>query len=255
MIFFLWLRGKFDLPKYVIMRQKKNLADFNHPLVVQKAKELTRGVDTYRGKIERLFYYVRDEIKFGFLAESDFLTASDVIKRKMGQCNNKGILFFSLCKALDIPVRMHFSIIGKEILRGLFNGFAYWMLPEQLSHCWVEVLLEEKWRSIDSYICDEEYYRVAKKDLSFRNRDAEYPRACTWAGSGRAFTIDEERSVQKAALVLDQGLYDDPTDYFYSRRYINKVFFVKFFINQHIISPRVNGRVNMMRESCSTGLC
>lgn len=200
------------------MSQKKNLADYHHPLVVQKAKELTSGEDTQRGKIEKLFYYVRDEIKFGFLPEFDYLTASEIIQRKMGQSNNKGVLFFSLCKALDIPVRMHFSIIKKEVQRDLIKGLAFKIMPENLSHCWVEVLAENKWRSIGAY-------------------------------------INEEQNVQLDAMVQDQGVYDDPSDYFYSRRYINKVFFVNFFIIQHIIFPRVNDRVSKMRQSCCSGFC
>ena len=124
----------------------------------------------------------------------------------MGVCNNKGILFFSLCRALDIPVRMHFSIIKKELHRGLFNGLAYKMLPENLSHCWVEILADNKWKSIGSY-------------------------------------VNKEHNEQTEAMVVDQGEYDDPSDYFYSRRYVNRDFFINFFIIQHFVFPRVNSRL------------
>jgi len=237
------------------MRQKKNLADYHHPLVVQKAMELTRSEETHRGKIEKLFYYVRDEIKYGFLTGLDYLTASEIIRSKMGQSNNKGVLFYSLCKALDIPVRMHFSIINKEILKGLFKGFGYMILPEDISHGWIEVLVEDKWRGIDSYICDEDYYCAAKNDPGFRNRDAGHLPACTPGGSDRVFNIDKEKLVLKDAVVLDQGLYDDPSDYFYSMRYVNRFSIVKFFIFQHFIIPWVNSRTDRMRLSCSNGLC
>ena len=236
------------------MRPKKNLADYNHPLVVQKAKELTRGVGTDRGKIEKLFYYVRDEIKYGFLKELDYLRASDIIRRKMGQSNNKGVLFFSLCKALDIPVRMHFSIINKEILRGLFTGLTYKILSEHISHCWIEVLVEDKWRSIDTYICDEDYYWAAMKERSSCNRDAGYPLACIWDGSGLAFNIEKEKPVLMDAVVLDQGVYDDPSDYFYSMRYVNRFSLIKVFIFQHVIIPWVNSRTERMRLSRCNGV-
>ena len=255
MINFWWLRGNFDLLNCEIMRPKKNLADYNHPLVVQKARELTRGVSTDRGKIEKLFYYVRDEIRYGFLKELDYLTASDIIRRKMGQSNNKGILFFSLCKALDIPVRMHFSIINKAILRGLFTGLAYKILSEQISHCWIEVLVEDTWRSIDTYICDEDYYRAAMTELNSCSRDSGYPLACPADGSGLAFNIDQEEPVLMDAVVLDQGVYDDPSDYFYSMRYVNRFAIVKFFIFQHVIIPWVNRRTERMRLSRSYGVC
>lgn len=255
MIIFWWFGGNFDLLNCEIMRRKKNLADYNHPLVIKKAKEITHGEDTDRGKIEKLFYYVRDEIRYGFLAELDYLTASDIIRRKMGQSNNKGILFFSLCKALDIPVRMHFSIINKEVLRGLFTGLGYKILSEQISHCWIEVLLEDQWRCIDTYICDEDLFRAAGNEPGFRDLGAGDPPACIADGSGLAFNIDQEKPVLTDAVVLDQGVYDDPSDYFYSMRYVNRFAIVKFFIFQHLIFPRVNSRTERMRLSRCNGVC
>jgi len=237
------------------MRQRKNLADYNHPLVVQKAKELTRGEDTDRGKIEKLFYYVRDEIRYGFLTGLDYVTASDIIRRKMGQGNNKGVLFYSLCKALDIPVRMHFSIINKEVLRGLFKGFAYRILSDQISHGWIEVLVKDNWRGIDSYICDKDFYRAAKKEQGFRILNAGYSPACSPDGSCPAFNIDEEKPVLMDAVVLDQGVYDDPSDYFYSMRYVNRFPIVKLFIFQLLIFPWVNSRADRMRLSRCNGVC
>lgn len=173
------------------MKTRLELADYNHPLVKSTAKILTKNETTTRGKLENLFYYVRDEIKFGFLPEIDYLPASEIIKRKMGACNNKGVLLFALCKASDIPVRIHFSIIKKEIQRGLFKGLAYKIIPRELSHCWVEVLVENKWRNIDSYINDHTYYLAAKKELKNRNWDTGFSVACSTGESSSDFNIDE----------------------------------------------------------------
>ena len=125
------------------MKTRIELANYRHPLVKKTARVLTENEKTVRGKVEKLFYYVRDDIKFGFPIELDYITASEVIRRKMGQCNNKGVLLFSLCKALNIPVRMHFSLIKKEIQRGLFKNLAYKLIPEKISHCWVEIFIED----------------------------------------------------------------------------------------------------------------
>ena len=237
------------------MKTRLELADYNHPLVIRTAEILTRNETTIRGKLEILFYYVRDEIKFGILPEVDYLPASEIIKRKTGACNNKGILLFALCKASDIPVRMHFSIIKKEIQRGLFKGLAYKILPKVLSHGWVEVLVDNRWRNIDSYINDHTYYLAAKKELRKRNWDTGFSVACSTGESSSDFNIDEEKFVQMDAVVEDHGVYEDPADYLYSERYANKANFVKFFMLKHIIFPRVNNRVGKLRLSCSTGLC
>jgi hypothetical protein len=237
------------------MKTKKDLADYNHPLVKRTAEILTKNERTVRGKLEILFYYVRDEIKFGILPEVDYLSASEIIKREIGACNNKGILLFALCKASDIPVRMHFSIIKKEIQRGLFKGLAYKILPNGLSHGWVEVLVDNKWRNIDSYINDQTYYLAAKKELKNRNWDTGFSVACSTGESSSDFNIDEEKFVQMDAVLEDQGVYDDPSDYLYSDKYANKVNFLKYFMLKNVIFPRVNKRVNKLRVSCSTGLC
>ena len=237
------------------MEKRIDLANYSHPVVKNTAERLTQNEVTTRGKIEKLFYYVRDEIKFGFLPEVDFLSASEIIKRKMGVCNNKGILFFSLCKSLDIPARMHFSIIKKEIQKGLFKGLAYRILPNNLSHSWIEVHVDGKWRNIDSYINDEDYYLAAKRELKIRDWDTGFSVACSSGESSSAFNIDEEKFVQMDAVVEDQGIYDDPSDYFYSEKNVNHVSMLKFFIVEHIIFPRINRRISKLRKSCSTGLC
>lgn len=237
------------------MIKRKNLADYNHSLVKNTAEMLIKDEKSIRGKLEKLFYYVRDEIKFGFLPELDYIPASEIIKKKIGQCNNKGVLLFSLCKVVNIPVRMHFSLIKKEIQRGLFKGLAYRLLPAKISHCWVEVLIENKWRNIDSYINDQTYYLAAKKELKSRNWDTGFSVACTSGESSSSLNIDEEKFVQMDAVVEDQGVWSDPSDYFYSDKYNNRASAIKTWIILNFIFPIVNKRVIQLRRSCSTGLC
>lgn len=45
---------------------KNLLADFNDPLVRETAARLTDDLPDIRAKLEALFYYVRDDIEFGF---------------------------------------------------------------------------------------------------------------------------------------------------------------------------------------------
>ena len=240
---------------YNIMKTKKNLADYNHPLVKETADMLTEKEETVRGKLEKLFYYVRDEIKFGFLPELDYVSASEIIQKKVGQCNNKAVLLFSLCSAISIPARMHFSLIKKEIQRGLFKGIAYKLIPENISHCWVEVLVEDRWRNIDSYINDETYYLAAKRELKSRDWDTGFSVACSSGESSSSFDIDEEKFVQMDAVVEDQGVWPDPSEYFYSDRYNNRKSAIKTFVVLNLIFPKVNKRVRQLRQSCVNGEC
>ena len=63
------------------MKTRIELANFKHPLVRNTAEMLTKNDNTIRGKVEKLFYYVRDDIKFGFSPELDYITASEVAKK------------------------------------------------------------------------------------------------------------------------------------------------------------------------------
>ena len=94
------------------------LADVDGPLVQQTASPLTAGLNDPADKLERIFGFVRDDVLFGFPPEGDFVKASQTIERRYGQCNTKGILILALCQAANIPARLHFSGIAKDIQHG-----------------------------------------------------------------------------------------------------------------------------------------
>ena len=236
------------------MKTIQNLADFNHPLVSRTALELTQRETTVRGKLEKLFNYVRDDIEFGFPLSGDLTPASDTIKLGMGQCNTKGTLFLAFCKAIGIPARMHFSLIRKEIQRGLFRGLAYKLMPDQLSHGWVEVEVDGVWRRIDSYINDQDFYQAGKQELKRKGWDTGYSVACSSGESSIGLNIDEEAFVQMDAVVEDHGEWDDPAQYYATDHYKNRPNAVKLFLYRLFIG-RINRKVRKMRNNCAGGLC
>ena len=120
------------------MNSDQRLADYNNPLVRKTAERLTGNTNTVLEKLDRLFHYVRDDIKFGFTQDGDLMKASTTIRLGKGQCNTKGTLLLALCKAVGIPARIHFSLIKKEIQRGLFTGLGYKLMAPLLSHSWIE---------------------------------------------------------------------------------------------------------------------
>jgi len=232
----------------------QKLADYNHPLVRETVERLTNREITIRSKLEKLFYYVRDEIKFGFPKNGDMVKASETIKLGMGQCNNKTTLFLALCKAIEIPARVHFSVIKKEIQRGLFVGLAYRLMPPLLSHSWIEVKMDGKWRRLDSYINDEFFYQAGKLELKKKAWDTGYSIARSSGESSSAFNIDKEKFVQMDAVVEDQGVWDDPADYYATNNYRNRPSAIKSFFYRLMIG-KINKKVAQMRKNCEDGLC
>jgi len=195
------------------MKAMPRLADDDHLLVRETEERLALGEEAPRGKLEKLFFYVRGDIRFGFPRDGDLVKASDTIRLEMGRCNTKGTLLLALCRVVGIPARIHFSLIKKEIQRGLFMGIGYLLMPLLISHSWLEVEIEGKWRRLDSYINDEAFFSAAKQALKEKGWDTGYSISCVGGECSADFHIDDEQFVQMAAVVADQGAWKDPSDY------------------------------------------
>ncbi len=234
------------------MRTAQKLANYDHPLVQETAQRLTENETTVRGKLEKLFYYTRDDIKFGFLPEGDLAKASDLVRYEMGQCNNKAALFLALAKAIGIPARIHFSLIDKEIQRGLFSGFAYRFIPKRLSHAWVEVEVDGKWRPVDAYINDQSFYLAGRAALKRRGWTTGYSISCATGESSMDFDLDEEKFVQMGAVSGDHGVWDDPGEYYATDLYGNRLNALKTLYYRWLIR-RINRRVARMRAGTWQG--
>jgi hypothetical protein len=229
------------------MKTNQNLSDYTHPLICATVQKLTAGKTTEREKLESLYYYARDEIRFGFPQNGDLTSASDTIRLGMGQCNTKGTLFLALCRAIGIPARIHFSLIRKDIQRGLFTGLAYRLIPELLSHCWVEIQFNGKWRRIDSYINDQDFYLAGKQELKKKDWHMGYSIASSSGNSSSALNLEEEAFVQMAAVTEDQGVWDDPSEYYATALYRNRPNAIKLLIYRLIIG-KINRKVAQMRR-------
>ncbi len=72
--------------------------------VINKAKQVTHGMNDETDIARALFNFVRDEISHSFDIGGKFVTlkASDVLKYKEGICYAKSILLASLCRSMGI---------------------------------------------------------------------------------------------------------------------------------------------------------
>lgn len=230
------------------MEISTQLADHDHPLVKATALRLIEGETTVRGRLEKLFHYVRDEIQFGFPAGGDFVRASETIESRFGQCNTKSTALLALCRAAGIPARIRFSLISKEIQHGFFAGLAYALMPPRISHSWVEVLVDGRWRRIDAYINDKPLQEHAVAALRRRGWRTGFSVALPRSGEpGIDLDLDDEKFSQMAAVTDDHGTYDDPSAYYADSRYQNRPGKFKLWMYRHLIG-RVNDRVRRLRR-------
>lgn len=224
------------------------LADADHSLVRATVSRLTQQVPDTRGKVESLFYYVRDDIRFGFPANGDLTPASETIRLGYGQCNTKGTLFLALCKAAGIPARLHFSLINKNIQRGLFHGVAYWLLPKRLSHAWLEVEIDGTWRRLDGYINDAPFFHAARDELRRRGWDTGFSIADGGCAASIAFAPEQEAFVQMEAVLDDHGVWDEPAANYRSPAYRNHPGFFRRLMYRLLIGG-INDTIAAMRST------
>lgn len=232
----------------------QRLADHDHPLVRETSARLTAGETTRRARLASLFLFVRDEIKFGFPEDGDLVMASETLRTGFGQCNTKATLLLALCKASMIPARIHFSLIGKEIQKGFFTGIAYWMMPSQISHSWIEVDIEGRWRRIDTFINDLPLFEAACAELKRRGERTGFSIALSDGEASADLNLDNEAFQQMAAVTDDQGVWDDPAEYYDSGLYRNRPGVLRLWFYQRLIGS-INRRVERLRSrwSKSTG--
>jgi transglutaminase-like putative cysteine protease len=131
--------------------------DSDHPDIVSKARELTRGCASEKEKLERIYYFVR-ELPYDILAAFRYLaegkrTASDVVRAGHAFCMGKASSFVALCRAAGIPARIGFQQLDcpdkpfmSEEIRQLWGDRK---LPW---HSLGEAYLNGKWLKLDATI-------------------------------------------------------------------------------------------------------
>lgn len=142
----------------------------------------------------------------------------------------------------------------KDIQKGVFPGWVFKRMPDELSHSWVEVEIEARWRRIDSFINDVDFYRAGRAALRERGWRTGFSISCESGESDPEFNIDEERFVQMDAVTGDHGIYDEPADYYRSPKYLNRPGALTILVYLLIVSL-ANRKVKRMRKECRTGLC
>ncbi len=89
--------------------------DSDHPAIIAKAKELTKGLHDDAAIAEKCFEFVRDEIDHSGDIISDKVTfkASEVLADKTGWCYAKSHLFAALLRANNIPAGLCYQRLSQ----------------------------------------------------------------------------------------------------------------------------------------------
>lgn len=161
-------------------------------------------------KIQSIYNFVRDEILFGYNT-GDTITARQVLRDGIGQCNTKATLLMALLRAVHIPCRLHAFTVSNCVQKGATSGIVARNTPSEVMHTWVEVLFENIWYDLEGVIIDKKY--LAGLCRKFHNPTGAF------CGFGVCIEdighpqIDWNRNntyIQKASICQDFGIYDSP---------------------------------------------
>lgn len=132
--------------KQVTDTQQTVFCDFDHPAVLNLAKELANGVTDAREITKSVFKHVRDNIRFGF--DQVQVKASETLEKGYGVCWNKALLMVALLRANEIPARLSFNSVKREFMQPAM-GDACQTLTETMNHCFAQVMINGEWICVD----------------------------------------------------------------------------------------------------------
>ena len=133
-----------DLSEYL---RPTKFIESNAKSIEEKARELSSKEKDIHDIAKRLFYFIRDEIRYTVfvpkLREEDN-RATVILERKRGYCVQKAVLLVSLARASGIPARLRFAdIINYNVPRHILelrrgdNRFIF--------HGYAELYLDRRW--------------------------------------------------------------------------------------------------------------
>jgi transglutaminase-like putative cysteine protease len=96
-----------------------DIIDCDHPSVRQKSEELVSGAKDIKEQATRLFYFVRDEIKYNFWvwrSKPEHFKASNTLTNGNGYCVQKAVLLTALARAAGIPAGLGFAKLRNHLL-------------------------------------------------------------------------------------------------------------------------------------------
>jgi len=120
--------------------------DSDHPAVITFAKGAAGGQLTKREQAVRLFYAVRDTIRYDPylpMGREESYRASDALRTRRGWCVPKAALLAACARVLGIPARCGYAdvknhLASRNLLESMGTDTFYW-------HSYTEFYLEGRW--------------------------------------------------------------------------------------------------------------
>ena len=152
--------------------QPTEFIDSDSYLIQNKALEISGLSVDRRDLTVKLFYFVKDKIKYYIFAEyfnREAYRASETLKRGWGYCVQKAVLLTALSRALGIPAKICFAdIINHSLPRHIYeilktNMFVY--------HGYTEIFLGGKWIKLTPIFDEKSLNKMKVKIIEFNGKN------------------------------------------------------------------------------------
>jgi transglutaminase-like putative cysteine protease len=168
-----------------------------HPAITATARRLAGNTDRVTAAA-KLFHFVRDTIRYNpytFSEHPEDYHAAAILGREQGYCIQKAVLLAALCRAADIPARLHLvDIINHQVPEKLA---AMMQTNRFICHGYVELMPNDRWLKATPTFDREMCARIGVEPVAFDGRhDAMLP----------ATTLDGRPYIEYDA---DRGVWDD----------------------------------------------
>lgn len=203
-------------------------------------------------KIDAIYDFVQNKILFGYNAD-DTLSAAEVLKDGIGQCNTKSTLLMALLRAVNIPCRLHASKVTKDFQKGATSGIIAKLAPQYILHTWVEVYYGTTWVSLEGVILDKKYLSALQQ--KYPNQKGLFKGYVVATNCFENPPIDwkgNDTFIQREAVAFDFGLYASPDEFFSQHK--QEICIIKHFlyihIGRHIMTmniAKIRGKATLQR--------
>jgi len=151
----------FSLTGCLAINESKDLSEKDETIKTVVAGLIARA-DTDEEKIERIYYFVRDEIKFGWVYPQE-ISAEEVLKNRKGVCMQKTNLLVAMAREAGLQARFHFMYVNKNALEDFLPEYAYKKWVDPFAHTFPEIFLNGKWVSMEATF-DKELHEICIKE-------------------------------------------------------------------------------------------
>lgn len=145
--------------------------DSESKIIGQAAKNISHNSTSQIETARRIFYWVRDNIKWELGLTPD--TASDTLLRGAGSCTNKANLAVALWRYLGIPAGYHVMEVKARRYLGVLCTETFGQFMKETSlHTYCSILLDGKWIKVDP--TDDVRLSNSVQHLVFQARKVEF---------------------------------------------------------------------------------